>query len=425
LNRLRVTHAVLALVLTTPLSIAAQGPDPLDHARELMRETPLVDGHNDLPWQIRAHAGGDLDSLDIAAPQPDIMTDIGRLRTGRVGAQFWAAYVPTEYIHAGGAARFALRQIDLIHRITEKYPRVFEFAWTADDIDRIHDDGKIASMIGIEGGHAIENSLDLLRDFYRLGVRYMTLTHGENHDWADSATDEPVHDGLTPFGQLVVREMNRLGMFVDLSHVSEKAMHDVLDIAEAPVIFSHSSARALAGHPRNVPDSVLARLPENGGVVMVTFVPPFISQEVLDYFEEMSAIRDRLREVFADDTVSGRAALRDSIAANPAPRAHLSQVADHIDHIVSVASIDNLGIGSDFDGIGAVIDGLEDVSTFPALIAELIQRGYSDDDIRKILGENLLRAMRSAEAAAERLQSELDPIVADIPGELPQPLGYD
>jgi len=415
---------LFALLLVLLGTAPARGQATLESARALLAEHPLVDGHNDLPWQIRGRAGGDLDSLDIARPQPDIMTDLARLEEGGVGGQFWSAYVSTEYIHEGGSARFVLQQIDLIHRLAAKYPEL-EFATTAADIERIHGEGRIASLIGIEGGHAIENSLDLLRDYARLGARYMTLTHGENTDWADSATDEPEFGGLTPFGEDVVREMNRLGILVDLSHVSDSTMVDALRVAEAPVIYSHSSARALASHPRNVPDDVLRMLPDNGGVVMVTFVPVFISQETLDESERRGAIRDSLRSAFDGDTARVRTAYEEIVGDAEVPRATLSQVADHIDHIVEVAGIDHVGIGGDFDGISTVVEGLENVSTYPALFAELLDRGYTEEELEQIAGGNVLRVMRQAEATAARLQAESAPLVTPGPGERDHPLGWD
>lgn len=415
---------LFALLFVLLWTAPARGQATLERARALLSEHPLVDGHNDLPWQVRGHAGGDLDSLDIARPQPDIMTDLARLDEGGVGGQFWSAYVSTEYIREGGSARFVLQQIDLIHRLAERYPEL-ELATTAADIERIHGEGRIASLIGVEGGHAIENSLDLLRDYARLGARYMTLTHGENTDWADSATDEPEFGGLTPFGEDVVREMNRLGILVDLSHVSDSTMVDALRVVEAPVIYSHSSARALASHPRNVPDDVLRMLPDNGGVVMVTFVPVFISQETLDESERRSAIRDSLMVAFYGDTAAARAGYEEIVGDQELPRATLSQVADHIDHIVEVAGIDHVGIGGDFDGISTVVEGLEDVSTYPALFAELLDRGYTEEELAQIAGGNVLRVMRQAEATAARLQAESAPLVTPGPGERDHPLGWD
>jgi membrane dipeptidase len=415
-----------ALSLFAAGRLHAQAPSDsmaLEHAREVMRSIPLIDGHNDLPFELREKAGGDLDSLDIANPQDSLMTDIARLREGLVGAQFFAAYVPSD-LTGRGAARFALQQIDLIHRLADRYPDTFEFARTAEDIRRIFDQGKIAALIGVEGGHAIEGSLDVLRTFYDLGVRYMTLTHWATHDWADAATDEPEWQGLRPgFGEDVIREMNRLGMLVDLSHVSDSTMVDALRISRAPVIYSHSSARALDAHVRNVPDEILRILGTNGGVIMMNFAPDYVSEDLRVWSMRADSVRDSLRAEFEDDTAGMRAAFVGWREADPRPDATLAQVADHIDHLVDVAGIDHVGIGSDFDGIGFTPVGLEDVSTFPDLVAELVRRGYPDEDIRKILGGNLLRALDRAEVVAAQLQEESGPIVGTLPspyGETPE-----
>jgi membrane dipeptidase len=401
-------------------STTIQRPDSatVEHALELLDQVPLVDGHNDLPWQIREKADGDLDSLDIAEPQPALHTDLERLRLGRVGAQFFAAYVPSELI-ADGATRFALMQIDLIHRLVDRYPDTFVFATTVADIEKAHDAGRIAALIGVEGGHAIEGSLDVLRALYDLGTRYMTLTHWKSTAWADAATDRPLHQGLTPFGENVVREMNRLGMLVDLSHVSDSTMMDALRITEAPVIYSHSSARALAGHVRNVPDAILPVVAENGGVVMVNFSPGFINEETRLHGERADAVIDSLRTAFSGDSARIHEAFEGWREENPAPKATLSQVADHVDHLVEVAGIDHVGLGSDYDGIDDVPIGLEDVSRFPDLLAELLERGYSDADIRKLAGENFLHVMRDAEAVSERLRKEHAPYVGTISPEVP------
>jgi len=354
----------------------------LDQASAILRETPLIDGHNDLPWQYREKASLDLSKLDIRQPRPALHTDIPRLRRGGVGGQFWSVYVPAT-MQGKEAVRATMEQIDIVYQMADRYPDTFEIARTAADVERIFKSGKIASLIGMEGGHSIDNSLGALRMFYKLGARYMTLTHSVNTPWADSATDKPEHHGLTPFGEDVVREMNRLGMLVDLSHTSPETMHAALRVTQAPVIFSHSSARALNDHPRNVPDDVLARMPANGGVVMVTFVPEFISAEVREY-DALPAEQKR-RE--------------------PAPRATMAQVANHIDHIRKVAGINHIGIGSDFDGITTVPQNLEDVSKYPVLVAELLRRGYTKDDLKKILGQNVLRVMRQVEQVAARLQN--------------------
>lgn len=390
----------------------------VERVLRILEEIPLVDGHNDLPWQIREKAGGDLDSLDIGEPQPALHTDLERLRQGRVGAQFFAAYVPSDRI-ADGATRFALMQIDLIHRLAERYPETFLYATTVADIERAHDEGRIAALIGVEGGHAIEGSLDVLRGLYDLGARYMTLTHWKSTAWADAATDRPLHRGLAPFGEDVVREMNRLGMLVDLSHVSDSTMMDALRITEAPVIYSHSSARALAGHTRNVPDAILRAVTANGGIVMVNFSPGFINEETRLHNERADSLLDSLRVAFSNDSSRVREAFGRWLEESPAPRATLSQVADHVDHIVEVAGIDHVGLGSDYDGIDHVPVGLEDVSRFPDFLAELVARGYSDADIGKLAGGNFLRVMREAEAVSARLRQQRGPYVGTIRPEVP------
>jgi membrane dipeptidase len=360
-------------------------------ARALHKSTPLIDGHNDYPWALRdLDPGKDFSKADIAEPVPKLMTDIPRLRKGGVSGQFWSVYTPSTMM-GKEATRVTMEQIDVVHRMTQKWPSVFEIAYTASDVERAFKAGRIASMIGMEGGHSIDNSLGALRMFYALGARYMTLTHSSNLAWADSATDTPAHNGLTRFGEEVVHEMNRLGMLVDLSHVSPDTMEDALRVTEAPVIFSHSSAKAICNVPRNVPDNILQMLRKNGGVVMVTFVPGFISQAVADY----NAVPQEQRK-------------------GAAPAATISQVADHIDHIRKVAGIDHIGFGGDFDGITDVVQGLEDVSKYPDLTAELMKRGYSDDDLKKILGLNVLRVMRQVEKVAAGLQKTRQPSTATI-----------
>ncbi|MBI3049105.1 MAG: membrane dipeptidase [Acidobacteria bacterium] len=381
---------VLLLILTATALLEAQqggehpnaqsprvgGPaDLLARAQALHREVPLIDGHNDYPWALREHnAERDLDKLDIRMPQPKLHTDIPRLRQGGVGGQFWSVYVPAT-LQGAAAVRATLEQIDVVYRMVRKYPDTFELATTAADVERIFRAGRIASLIGMEGGHAIDNSLATLRMFYAAGARYMTLTHGTNVRWADSGTDKPQLGGLSRFGEEVVREMNRLGMLVDLSHTSPGTMLDALRVSEAPVIFSHADARALNDHGRNVPDEVLRLLPKNGGVVMVTFVPAFLVR-------------------------GGKATLAD--------------VAGHMDHVRKVAGPDHVGIGSDFDGVETLPAGLEDVSKYPALTAELLRRGWPEDDVRKALGLNILRVMRRAEEVAARLQKQREPSIATI-----------
>ncbi|MEN8143914.1 MAG: dipeptidase [Gemmatimonadota bacterium] len=354
---------------------AAQDDTNLARAKAVLERTPLIDGHNDLPWAIRnfEQAPHDVLAYDITRRAPG-HTDLARLRQGMVGAQFWSVYIPADLDEAD-FVRVQLEQIDIARQVIAAYPDHLELAGTADDIERIFGEGKIASLLGVEGGHAIANSLGALRVYYDLGARYMTLTHSLTIDWADSATDDPLHDGLTAFGEEVVREMNRMGMLVDMSHISPATMNDVLDVAEAAVIFSHSSARGLVDHPRNVPDQVLRRLPANGGVVMVTFVPRFLAED---------------------------------------GNATLASAADHIEHVRNVAGIDHVGIGGDYDGIDKGPVGLEDVSTYPALFAELATRGFSDEDLAKVAGENLLRVLRGAEVTADQLQSERAPSTATI-----------
>ena len=381
----------------------------LDRARALHKQSPLIDGHNDYPWELRERAQQDFEKLDISRAQPSLMTDIGRLRAGGVGGQFWSVYVPAEM--AGQTAVTAtLEQIDVVHRMMRRYPETFELALTADDVDRIFRTGRIASLIGMEGGHSIDNSLGALRMFHRLGARYMTLTHSRNTPWADSATDQPAVGGLSDFGEEVVREMNRLGMLVDLSHVSPDTMEDAMRVSEAPVIFSHSSARGVNDVPRNVPDKILQLMPKDGGVVMVTFVPRYLSRKVEQWERALAAEEKRLSDLLNDDSVV-KEGLTSWRRANPAPHATVGDAADHIDHIRRIAGIDHIGLGGDYDGITRVPLGLEDVSAYPTLTAELLRRGYREDEIKKITGSNILRVMRAAERLADKLQARRPPSV--------------
>jgi membrane dipeptidase len=361
---------------------------------------PLVDGHNDLPWEIREKYGSDPVRAGLAGGVPDTQTDLPRLAAGGVGGQFWSVYVPASL--AGDTAVTAVfEQVDLVHRMIAAYPGRFQLALTAADVDAAFRAGKVASLLGAEGGHSINSSLGVLRSLYALGVRYLTLTHNDNVGWADSATDKPDCGGLSDFGREVVAQMQRLGMLVDLSHVAATTMNAALDVAQAPVIFSHSSARALTDNPRNVPDDVLARLAVNGGVCMVTFVPFFVSQRCADWFaglKEFAVSRgldpDRLDEIFG--------LLPEWRRITPEPPATLSQVADHIEHVREVAGIDHVGIGGDFDGIQSLPQGLTDVSRYPALFHELHRRHWSESDLKALAGANILRALRDAESFAAR-----------------------
>jgi membrane dipeptidase len=379
-------------------------------ARALLGRHPLVDGHNDLPWTIRVADDLDLDRTDLAAPVPSTHTDLGRLAAGGVGAQFWSVFVPVDL--AGQTAVTAtLEQIDLVHEMIRRYPGALELALTAADVERITAEGRLASLIGAEGGHSIGCSLGTLRMLYSLGVRYMTLTHNRNVPWADSATDEPAAGGLTGFGREVVREMQRLGMLVDLSHVAPATMRDALEVAEGPVIFSHSSALALCDHPRNVPDEILARLAGNGGVCMVTFVPFFVSQACREWERELDAHLEShgFGQPNPADRSRARAERKKWAAAHPWPAVSLADVADHCDHVRRVAGADHIGIGSDFDGVEWLPDGLSDVSCYPALIAELLHRGWSEDDCAKLARGNILRVLRDAEAAARGISARRGP----------------
>jgi membrane dipeptidase len=397
----RLAVTVFALSAAVALGLQAQGAEPRDFRAEALRilkAVPLVDGHNDIPDAIRGRGG--VDSVDFAATQLGLMTDIPKLRAGGVGAQFWAAYVPTTTMHEGEhPAVYALEQIDLVRRLCSRYPRDLAMAHSADDVERNFKAGRISCLIGVEGGHAIESSLATLRMFHALGVRYMTLTHWETTDWADAATDSATHDGLTPFGEQVVREMNRLGMLVDLSHVSDATMMDALRVSRAPVMFSHSSARAISNHVRNVPDSILKLVPANGGIVMVNFNPGFVSEAVRVYEDSMQTRANALRAAGAD---SATVAESTKAWAKRAPHATLQQVADHIEHVRDVAGVDHVGLGSDFDGISSVPDGLENTSKFPDLVAELLRRGWKTEDVRKLVGLNALRVLREAGKVAGR-----------------------
>ncbi|MFD9397064.1 dipeptidase [Streptomyces sp. NPDC060000] len=384
----------------------------LDAARELLREFPVVDGHNDLPWALREQVRYDLDARDIATDQhAHLHTDIPRLRAGGVGAQYWSVYVRADLPDAVPAT---LEQIDCVRRLVARHPGDLRAALTAADMEAARAEGRIASLMGAEGGHSIANSLGTLRGLYALGVRYMTLTHNDNVDWADSATDEPRAGGLSSFGREVVREMNREGMLVDLSHVAATTMRDALDATTAPVIFSHSSARAVCDHPRNIPDDVLERLPANGGMAMVTFVPKFVLQAAVDW---TAAADDNMRAHGFHHLATTPEAMKVHRAfeeTNPRPIATVATVADHLDHMREVAGIDHLGIGGDYDGTAFTPDGLDDVSGYPRLIAELLDRGWSGPDLAKLTWQNAVRVLGAAEDVARDLQATRPPSHATI-----------
>ena len=396
----------LAIALLAAPSLAfAQAPTRAELARvdRILRGTPLIDGHNDLPWSIKSDHGNDLANVDLNSDTrtltPPLHTDIPRLRQGRLGAQFWSVYVPAT-LKGADATRATFEQIDLTRRMIAAYPQTFEFADSADDIVRIHRQRRIASMFGMEGGEAINNNLALLREFRAAGVLYMTLTHSQNTDWVDSATAAPQHGGLSPFGEDVIREMNRVGMLVDLSHVSADAMRDALRVTTAPVIFSHSSAFGVTPHPRNVPDDVLELVRANGGVVMVNFFPAFTSTEVWQWGARRAAEEARLKALNPADAAAVTAGVAAWTQANPRPAIDAGVIADHIEHIARVASRDNVGIGSDFDGVPWLPEGLDGVEDYPNLFVELMRRGWSDRDLAKLAGGNLLRALRQAERVA-------------------------
>jgi membrane dipeptidase len=392
-----------------------RGPDPklLERARALLKKAPLIDTHNDLPSMLLETKAGDLTSFDMSKVQPTLCADLPRLREGCVGAQYWSVFVESATQKSHTSLHEAMREFDAALRFMRSSPDL-EQARTADDIERVHQSGRIACLLGVEGGHMIENSPAALRVFYELGARYMTLTHWDNIDWADAATDRPEHYGLTEFGKRVVREMNRLGMFADISHVSPNTMRDTLHVSRAPVIFSHSDAFAIDPHPRCVPDDVLRLVPANGGVVHVSFIWEFVSSKYPEWQErQTAAVKDMHERFDTDDAVAKGIAAWEK--ANPSPRGSISDVADHIDHIRQVAGIDHIGIGADFyQAVGdSMVPGLEDVSRYPYLFAELLRRGYSDDDVLKIAGRNHLRAMRQMEKVAAELQKSESPLITE------------
>ena len=423
-KHLRILACLLAalpcIALAAPQS--RQDEDLSARVEHVLTETPVIDGHNDLPWEIRSQFG-DVGNLNLDADTSNLhgkngtdvhlMTDIPRARKGHLGAQFWSVWIPTS-VTGPDAVQMTLEQIDIVRTMVAKYPKDLEMASTAHDIQRIEKSGRIASLIGVEGGHQINNALPVLRDYFALGVRYMTLTHGKNTDWADSATDAPVHHGLTPFGRAVVHEMNRLGMLVDLSHVSPDTMKAALETTQAPVIFSHSSARALDDHPRDVPDDVLGMVKQNHGIVMANFYPAFVSQAVAKWNAEHAGASAKFDALYVGQPDRAKTAMDKWEQAHPQPKATVAQVADHIDHIRKIAGVESVGIGSDFDGIEITPMGLDGVDKYPALFAELARRGWTDDELADLAGRNLLRVMREAEQVSARLQAKEAPSHAAI-----------
>ena len=374
-----------------------------DEAVRIHRSAPVFDGHNDLPWALRK-SGDSIHQVDLRKSQPDLHTDIPRLRAGGVGAQFWSVYVPVSTAMQNNALTTTLEQISVVRQMTEQYSDVFELALSVKDVKRITGEGKIASLIGVEGGHSIENSINVLRQLFREGARYMTLTHSMSLDWADSCSDDPISGGLSAFGEEVVREMNRLGMIVDLSHVSPDCMKQTLRITKAPVIFSHSSARGIADHPRNVPDDVLKETKKNGGVVMINFFSDYLNPIDTARSLKRSARKVELKDLYPDDEEKAQSALRQWEAKHPrSTECSIHDVLDHIDHVVDLAGIDHVGLGSDFDGVPALPAQLGDVSRFPVITQGLLDRGYTESDIRKVLGGNVMRVFESVEAVSRKL----------------------
>ena len=404
---MRLSILLLAAASLLPVSAMAQPLDPKVSQRidRILKRTPLIDGHNDLPWALRGDFGSKVEGLESGTDKwkPPLMTDMARLKIGRVGGQFWSVYIEGTTL-GDEAIRTTLEQIDTAHRIIASYPDTLRFARTADEMEAAHKAGRVGSMLGIEGGRQIGGSMAALRRFYDLGVRYMTLTHNQTNEWADAGTDEAKHDGLSPFGVQVVGEMNRLGMMVDLSHVSPATMRDAIAASKAPVIFSHSSAGGLVPHPRNVPDEVLKLMPANGGVVMVTWVPGFISQKVWDWSANRSGEEARLKAIYRASQATVDAKLKEWDARNPRPETGVADVADHVEHVARVAGHDHVGIGGDLDGIPYTPTGLEGVEAYPRLFAELIRRGWSDENLAKLAGGNILRALRGAEATARSMK---------------------
>jgi membrane dipeptidase len=422
-----IAKTVLLLAAAASLVPAAASAQPIDpkvksRIDRILKATPLIDGHNDLPWEVRDNHGNSVAGLANGTDKldPPLMTDMARLHEGRVGAQFWSVYIPSE-VTGDAAIRETLEQIDVVKRLVGAYPGDLALALTADDIVRIHKSGRVASLIGVEGGHQIGGSLAALRQFYDLGARYMTLTHFKNNEFADSATDDPKYHGINDFGRAVIHEMNRIGMLVDLAHVSPETMRAALQVTRAPVLFTHSDARALADHPRNVPDDVLKLLPANGGVVMVNFYLGHLSPEFIQWSADKSAEDARLKSLYTGQPERRDAGMKAWLAAHPEPRAGVGLIADHIEHVAKVAGYDHVGIGGDLDGIGydEAPAGMNSVAGYPLLFAELIRRGWSDANLAKLAGGNVLRVMRRAEAVAASMKDE-PPAMATLAPEPPR-----
>lgn len=393
---------LLLVMLLIDQRVFGDGPDfsISERAKQIHRASYVWDGHNDLPWALRERNDLRIEKTDLNN-EPKLHTDIPRLRAGNVGAQFWSVFVPSKTRHSGTAFQTTIEQIDCVYALVKKYPDVFEIALNSDDVQRIRSSGKIASLMGVEGGHSIENSIGKLKELFARGARYMTLTHGDTLDWADAATDDSKSDGLSPFGEEIVREMNRMGMLVDLSHVSPATMSDALDITTAPILFSHSSAMSIANHPRNVPDDILRRVKSNGGIVMINFFSGFVVPESAKNMKDMFGVRREFEKEFGSDSDLAKNAMLKWRSSHPIYPGDASIVVEHIDHVAKIAGVDHVGLGSDYDGIEVVPKGLEDVSTYPLLTELLLRKGYSEKDIHKIMSGNMMRVLKACEGAAK------------------------
>jgi len=396
------SFALLICLLLIDRPALGDGPDfsISERAKQIHRASYVWDGHNDLPWALRERNDLRIERTDLNN-EPKLHTDIPRLRAGNVGAQFWSVFVPSKTRHTGTAFQTTIEQIDCVYALVKKYPDVFEIALNSNDVERIRSSGKIASLMGVEGGHSIENSIGKLKELFARGARYMTLTHGDTLDWADAATDDSKSDGLSPFGEEIVREMNRMGMLVDLSHVSPATMSDALDITTAPIIFSHSSAISIANHPRNVPDDILRRVKSNGGIVMINFFSGFVVPESAKNMKDMFGVRREFEKEFGSDSDLAKNAMLKWRSSHPIYPGDASIVVEHIDHVAKIAGVDHVGLGSDYDGIEVVPKGLEDVSTYPLLTELLLRKGYSESDIHKIMSGNMMRVLKACEGAAK------------------------